>query len=462
MKIAVVGTGYVGLVSAACFAELGHTVMGVDIDEAKVAKLRYGISPIYEPGLEELLKHGLQSTRLSFTTDLASVLPTVEVVFSAVGTPQGENHKADLRAVFAVAEIVAKHADHDIVFVNKSTVPVGTGKQCEERIAAILKDRGLSIHIPVVSNPEFLREGMAVPDTMMPERIVVGINERENERSAVSGQRRASLSADSSSLTADSSWARDLMEELYRPITRVGKPLLFMSRESAEIVKYASNAFLATKISFINMLTEFAEKTGANIRDIARGMGMDSRIGPRFLHAGIGYGGSCFPKDVKALMATAREYDLDLGIVEATDRINTRQRERFFAKVLAALPPKATVGVWGLSFKPKTDDMREAPSLDLIPLLLSAGHTVRAHDPFAMENAKRLLPPGVTYVDSPMAAAKSSDAVVLLTEWDTFRGIDLRELKETMKGTDLFDGRNVYEPSEVREAGLTYFGIGIA
>ena len=435
MKIAVVGTGYVGLVSAACFAELGHHVVGVDIDAAKVEKLKAGNSPIYEPGLEELIRQGLQSKLLSFTTDLAGTLPHVQIVFSAVATPPGEGHAADLRAVFTVAETVARNIDHDIVFVNKSTVPVGTGEKCEERIQKILLERGVKFHVPVVSNPEFLREGMAVPDTLMPDRIVVGVNADER--------------------------ARELMEELYRPITRVGKPIVFMSRESSEIVKYASNAFLATKISFINMLTELCEKTGANIRDVAKGMGLDTRIGPRFLHAGIGYGGSCFPKDVKALLATAKEHGLQFPIVEATDAINTRQRKRFFDKILASLAPKSTVAIWGLSFKPKTDDMREAPSLDLLPALLQAGHSVRAFDPEAMENAKKLLPPSVQFTDSPVAAAESTDALIMLTEWDIFRGADLTEIKSVMKGRDLWDGRNVYEPDEVADAGLSYHGIGL-
>src|SRR3989338_7543244 len=445
MTIAVVGTGYVGLVSAACFAELGHTVWGIDIDAVKVSMLQEGKSPIFEPGLEELLERGLQSGRLRFTTDLASILAEAQIVFSAVATPEGENHKADLRAVFTVAETVAKSAEQDLVFVNKSTVPVGTGRLCEERINAILQDRKKDIAIPVISNPEFLREGMAVSDTLAPERIIVGVN--GNDRSI------------------------QMMEDLYRPITRTGKPMVFMSRESAEIVKYAANAFLATKISFINMLTELAEKTGANIRDIATGMGLDTRIGPRFLHAGIGYGGSCFPKDVKALMATAKEHGLDFSIVDATDRINTRQRKRFFEKILASLPKKSTVAIWGLSFKPKTDDMREAPSLDLIPMLLSAGHTVRAFDPEAMERAKALLrsnsasgqallPASVVFASSAMDAAKGADTTILLKEWDIFRGVDMGELRKTMKGKMFFDGRNAYEPAEVREAGLEYYGIG--
>ncbi len=440
MKIAIVGTGYVGLVSAACFAELGHDVIGVDIDAAKVEMLKSGKSPIYEPGLEELLKSGLKSGRLRFTTNLDEALPEVRVLFSAVATPPGEGAKADLRAVFTVAETVAKNVTHDLVFVNKSTVPVGTGKKCEELIAKILAERGVKYAIPVVSNPEFLREGMAVPDTMMPDRIVVGINEEA---------------------TVQSPTAKSLLEDLYRPITRVGKPLLFMSRESSEIVKYASNGFLATKISFINMMTELAEVTGANIRDIALGMGLDNRIGPKFLHAGIGYGGSCFPKDVKALMATGKEYNVPMPIVTATDSVNTRQRTRFTERVLAALTKPGTIAIWGLAFKPKTDDMREAPSLDIIPALIKAGHTVRAFDPVAIERAKPLLPKEVTYAASPMEAAKSADAVLLLTEWDQFRGVDFAALKKTMKGTLLFDGRNVYEPAEVKKAGLQYFGIGL-
>lgn len=435
VKIAIVGTGYVGLVSAACFAELGHEVIGVDIDAAKVKMLESGKSPIYEPGLEELLKSGLKTGRLSFTTKLEEALPHVKIVFSAVATPPGEGHKADLRAVFIVAETVAKFADHDVLFVNKSTVPVGTGEECEKRIAKVLKDRGVTFHIPVVSNPEFLREGMAVPDTMMPDRVVVGVN--------------------------DTNGSRELMEELYRPITRVGKPLIFMTRESAEIVKYASNAFLATKISFINMLTGLTEATGANIRDVAKGMGLDNRIGPKFLHAGIGYGGSCFPKDVKALLATAEEYGVPMPIVEATDKVNQLQRKRFIDKVLKSLPKKSHVGIWGLSFKPKTDDMREAPSIDVLKALDAAGHSVTAYDPVATEKAKPHLPASTKYAESALEAAKGTDALLILTEWDIFRGADMHELAGIMKGKDIFDGRNIYESKDVTDAGLTYHGIGV-
>ncbi len=454
MKIAIVGTGYVGLVSAACFAELGHDVIGVDIDAAKVALLQSGKSPIYEPGLEELLKSGLKTGRLSFTTKLEEALPHVKIVFSAVATPTGEDFKADLRSVFIVAEAVATHINHDVLFVNKSTVPVGTGKKCEDLIRKTLKDRGVDFHVPVVSNPEFLREGMAVSDTMMPDRIVVGMNAEPSNLKPLT---------------------YNLIEELYRPITRVGKPLLFMSRESAEIVKYASNAFLATKISFINMLTPLCEITDANIRDVAKGMGLDNRIGPKFLHAGIGYGGSCFPKDVKALLATGKEYGVPMPIIEATDSVNKRQREQFIEKVLKSLrslqekqssPPlsgegaKLKVAIWGLSFKPKTDDMREAPSIDVLQALDTAGYAVTAYDPVTMEKAKPLLPASTSFATSALDAAKNADAVILLTEWDEFRGVDLKEVKATMRGKLLFDGRNVYEPDEVKEAGLVYRGIG--
>ncbi|MSR67242.1 UDP-glucose/GDP-mannose dehydrogenase family protein [Candidatus Peribacteria bacterium] len=440
MKITIVGTGYVGLVSAACFAELGHEVVGVDIDAAKVAMLKLGKSPIYEPGLEELLQSGLKSGKLRFTTKLEEALPDAKILFSAVATPEGEGHRADLRAVFTVAETVAQTIDGNLVFVNKSTVPVGTGAECQKRIDAVLKKRKSSLSVHVVSNPEFLREGMAVPDTMMPDRIIVGLND------------------DPTFKKLDS---KHLLEELYRPITRANKPLLFMSRESAEIVKYASNAFLATKISFINMLTELCEKTGANIRDIAAGMGLDQRIGPKFLHAGIGYGGSCFPKDVKALLATAKEYGLSMPIVEATDKVNRKQRERFIAKILTTLPKKSQVGVWGLAFKPKTDDMREAPSIDVITALIEAGHAVSAFDPVAMNRARPLLPKSVTYAKDVNDAVKKADALLVLTEWDVFRGADLKELKKKMNGKLLFDGRNIYEPDEVRREGLQYFGIGV-
>jgi len=436
MNIAVIGTGYVGLVSAACFADLGHTVIGMDIDKKKIRTIQSGKSPIYEPGLEEVLKRGIDSGRLSFTSDLKTALKNSAVVFSAVATPPNKDFSADLNNIFVVCENIANIIDHDIVFVQKSTVPIGTGAECEKRIEKILKKHGKDVRIPVISNPEFLREGCAVGDTMKPDRIVIGINN-------------------------DDTYAQVVMEEIYQPLTRTGKPLLFMSRESAEVVKYASNAFLATKISFVNMFTELCEEKGANIRDIALGMGLDERIGPRFLHAGIGYGGSCFPKDVKALIALSRETHLPFPIIDAVHDVNEYQRTRFAKKILKTLPAKATVCIWGLSFKPKTDDMREAPSIDIIQAILNKGHKVRSYDPVAMANAKKTLPKKVTFASSPLHAAKNADAVVLLTEWDVFRGIDLHDLKKAMKGKDLFDGRNVYDPHEVTQAGLIYHGIGV-
>ncbi|PIP65762.1 UDP-glucose 6-dehydrogenase [Candidatus Peregrinibacteria bacterium CG10_big_fil_rev_8_21_14_0_10_49_16] len=436
MQIAIIGTGYVGLTTAVCFAEFGHQVVGMDIDEKKITMIKSGKSPIYEPGLEEILQRNLASGRLIFTTNLAEAIDESSVVFSAVGTPPNEDFSADLRIVYHVCEDVARLANHNLVFVNKSTVPIGTGSECEARMAAILQERGLPYHIPVISNPEFLREGCAVSDTLKPDRVLVGIN--------------------------NNPIAKDLMEEIYRPVTRTENPIIFMNRESAEIVKYASNAFLATKISFVNMLSELCEEKGANIRDVAKGMGLDHRIGPRFLHAGIGYGGSCFPKDVKALIALSRHTGIPMPIVEATHEINERQRQRFFQKLLNALPEHATVAVWGLSFKPKTDDMRDAPSCDLIPLLLEAGHTIRVFDPVAIENAKARFGERIQYGTSALDTATGADAVIVLTEWDVFRGINTQELRHVMRGTHLFDGRNIYEPKDIQKTGLTYHGIGIS
>lgn len=436
MNIAVVGTGYVGLVSAVCFADLGHTVYGVDIDQAKVDLLKQGKSPIYEPGLEELLERNLAGGRLQFTTDLTEVLNECAVVFCAVATPPKEDYSADLRAVEAVSKQVAQHAEHNTIFVNKSTVPVGTGAICQTTINNILQERGVDYKITVISNPEFLREGSAVYDTLNPDRIVVGIN--------------------------GDATVKETIDELYAPLAHTGKPLLHMTRESAELVKYASNTFLATKISFVNMLSEFCEVTGANIKEVAQGMGLDERIGSRFLQSGIGFGGSCFPKDVKALMAMSKEFAVPLSIVDAVHHINTHQRERFIAKITTAIAPGATVAIWGLSFKPNTDDMRDAPSVDVINALLKHGVHVKVYDPVAMQKAKELwLPEGIEYTKGPIDCASNADAVVLLTEWDEFRGVDLTKVKQVMQGNALFDGRNVFEPKHAASLGFTYTGIGI-
>jgi UDPglucose 6-dehydrogenase len=462
MRIVVVGTGYVGLTTAVCLAEIGHEVTGVDIDAGKVRVIASGKSPFFEPGLEEMLKRNLKEGRIRFTTVLKEALPNVDVVFSAVATPRGKDHRADLTAVYAVVDEFGKHVRCDCVFVNKSTVPAGTGKACEERLQKILEERGARFRIPVISNPEFLREGEAVNDTLHPSRTVIG--------------------------TADAH-AREVLTELYKPIARTGRhPLLFVSRESAEIIKYASNTFLATKISFINMLSELCEKAGADVREVAEGMGLDDRIGPRFLHAGIGYGGSCFPKDIAALQQTGKEYGLQFPLIAATTEVNEHQRRRFFHRMLSTLPTAAIVAVWGLSFKPKTDDLRDAPSLELLRMLfggkeashggargessrrgawngrgLSSGKgvTVRIFDPVSMERFKSEHTFNVVFCSSPLDAAHGADAVVLLTEWDEFRGIDLKKLAGVMRGNDLFDGRNVYDPEKVEAAGLRYHGIGI-
>ena len=444
MKLAIVGTGYVGLVSAACFAELGHEVIGVDIDKAKVAKLKQGVSPIYEPGLEELIQKNLKAGRLSFTTKLEEALPHVQVVFSAVATPPSEGSRADLKAVFAVADTVAAHTDHDLIFVNKSTVPVGTGRLCEERMKKILAHRHVAYAVPVISNPEFLREGMAVTDTLMPDRIVVGIN-GVHERDARYEH------------------AVKVVEDLYRPITRVGKPLVFMRRESAEIVKYASNAFLATKISFINMMSELAEATGANIRDIARGMGLDDRIGPRFLHAGIGYGGSCFPKDVQALAKSADDVNYDFRILDAVMSVNEKQKTALFPKIKSHFSNDLKgkkIAVWGLAFKPDTDDIREAPALYMINELLKEGAGVSAYDPEAMENVKNVLGNKITFAADHYDALKDADALMICTEWSLFRTPDFDKMKKLMKGKVIFDGRNLYGKDQMKELGYIYFSIG--
>lgn len=434
MDIAVVGTGYVGLVSAVCFADQGHNVIGVDIDEEKVAKLKRAQSPIYEPGLDELLLKNIEAGRLHFTTDLLEALPRAKVVFCAVATPSREDYSADVRAVLKICETVAESADHDIVFVNKSTVPVGTGKNCAQRAQAILQERDANIRMAVVSNPEFLQESTAIENTMNPDRTVIGINGEDD-------------------------WARAVMEELYEETAKLGAPIVFMSRESAEIVKYASNGFLATKISFINMISELCEVTGADVRSVAEGMGFDDRIGQKFLRAGIGYGGSCFPKDVRALIAMSRHNGAPLPIANAVHDINMRQRARFTQKLLAAIPRKSTVAVWGLTFKPNTDDMREAPSVDVVTALLEAGHKVQVFDPQAERDIDALK--GVTFFDDPIAAVEGAHAIALLTEWDECKQADLAAAKAAMPGNMMFDGRNALDPEKAVAAGFVYEGVGV-
>jgi UDPglucose 6-dehydrogenase len=432
MRIAMVGTGYVGLVSGACFADFGHRVVCVDKDESKIAALRAGKIPIFEPGLHELVARNMKEKRLIFTTELAPSVRDAEVVFIAVGTParRGNGH-ADLTYVFEAAREIATTIDDDALIVTKSTVPVGTGDEIE-RIVRELKPRS---RIAVVSNPEFLREGAAIVDFKRPDRIVIGA---EDER------------------------ARELMMEVYRPLYLNAAPILNTDRRTAELIKYAANAFLATKITFINEIAELCEAIGANVQEVARGIGLDNRIGAKFLHAGPGFGGSCFPKDTTALIRTAQEHRSPLKIVETVVAVNEARKQAMAAKVIAACGGSVsgkTIAVLGLTFKPNTDDMREAPSLVLVPALQKAGAKIRAHDPHGMEQAKPLLP-GVEFCANPYAAAANADALVIVTEWEAFRALDLGQLKEALRSPVIVDLRNIYPPEEMAAKGFRYTSIG--
>lgn len=432
MKIAMIGTGYVGLVSGACFAEFGSNVVCVDLDQGKVDRLRRGEIPIYEPGLDELVAKGSKSGRLSFTTDLAEAVAGADAVFIAVGTPsrRGDGH-ADLRYVEAAAAEVARSLSGYTVIVTKSTVPVGTGR----RVAEIIKAENPSADFDVASNPEFLREGSAIGDFMRPDRVVIG---------------------------AESDRARAVMQELYRPLFLMETPIVMTTLETSELTKYAANAFLATKITFINEIADLCEKVGANVQDVARGMGLDGRIGKKFLHAGPGYGGSCFPKDTIALVRTAQEYGSPARLVETVVQVNDTRKGAMASRVMQACGGTVrgkTIGVLGVSFKPNTDDMREAPSLSIIPALQDAGATVRAYDPAAMHEAGPLLP-GVHWCSDAYDAATGADVLVLITEWNEFRALDFERLAEIMRQRVVVDLRNVYRPDVVREAGFAYTSIG--
>ena len=435
MKLAFIGTGYVGLVTGTCMAELGHTVICADIDKKKIAKLKRGVMPIYELGLEELVEKNVKEGRLSFTSSIGQAMRAADVVFSAVGTPEDKKTgKADLRYVYTVAEAFGKNLNGYKILVNKSTVPVGTADKCRDIISHA--SRGKS-EFDVVSNPEFLREGAAIKDFLNPDRVVVGVA---------------------------SDRAQELMEKIYRPIARAGRPVMVTDIRSAELIKYASNAFLATKITFINEIANFCEKVGANVKDVARGMGADSRIGSRFLYAGIGYGGSCFPKDVQALMQTGKEYGSKFAIIEAADKVNDLQKLRpidFLKKHFKTLKGK-TIAVWGLSFKPRTDDVREAPALYVIEALLKAGAKVRAFDPVAIESFQAMFSDKrVKYAENAYDAAKGADALLIMTEWDEFRTAEYPELASRMKERVIVDGRNIFERREAEAEGFTYFGIGV-
>lgn len=432
MKIAMVGSGYVGLVSGACLADFGHDVVCIDKDAGKIERLHQGIMPIYEPGLAELVASNVRGGRLSFSTDLPAAIDGAQAIFIAVGTPsrRGDGH-ADLSYVHAVAQEVAENLKTPAVIVTKSTVPVGTGDEVER----IIRDSGTSVQFAVVSNPEFLREGAAIGDFKRPDRIVIG---------------------------AEDEWARNVMSEVYRPLFLNKAPILFTSRRSSELIKYAANAFLATKITFINEMADLCEKVGGNVQDVARGIGLDGRIGSKFLHAGPGYGGSCFPKDTLALLKTAEDYNSPVRIVEAVVHVNDSRKRAMGRKVIDALGGEARgkrVALLGLTFKPNTDDMRDAPSIAIVQALQDAGADVVAYDPEGMDIAAPMLP-NVTMASGTYDAVTGADAVVLVTEWDAFRGIDLDRVAQLAKGKVLVDLRNVYNPDEVRSAGFTYASVG--
>ncbi len=434
MKIAMVGSGYVGLVSGACLAEFGHTVVCIDKDQSKIDRLCDGIMPIYEPGLEALVANNVKAGRLSFTTGLEEGIRGASAIFIAVGTPsrRGDGH-ADLSFVYAVAREVAACLSNDAVLVTKSTVPVGTGDEVER----ILAESGTPHRYAVVSNPEFLREGAAIGDFKRPDRIVIG---------------------------TDDAFGREIMEEVYRPLYLNKSPIVFTSRRSAELIKYAANAFLATKITFINEVADLCEKVGANVQDVAHGIGLDGRIGAKFLHAGPGYGGSCFPKDTLALLKTAEDYDSPLRLVEAVAKVNDTRKRAMGRKVIEAMGGADVargkrVAMLGLTFKPNTDDMRDSPAIAVAQALSDGGISVCAYDPEGMDAARPLMPE-VEMASDPYAAIEGSDAVVIVTEWDAFRALDLGRVKQLANAPVLIDLRNIYDPARVRAAGFTYASIG--
>lgn len=440
MKIAIVGTGYVGLVTGTCFAELGVEVTCVDTDASKIERLRNGVIPIYEPNLELLVEKNYKAGRLHFTTSLEEALPEVEIVFSAVGTPPDEDGSADLRYVLQVAETIGRHIDRYTLVVTKSTVPVGTAAKVREAIQAQLDLRGVQVPFDVASNPEFLKEGNAIEDFMKPDRVVVG---------------------------TDSERAQELMTRLYKPLLLNNFRVMFMDIPSAEMTKYAANAMLATRISFINDVANLCQAVGADVNMVRKGIGADSRIGNKFLYPGCGYGGSCFPKDVKALVHSAAQHGCRMEVLEAVERVNDKQKRILFDKLALhfggaeALRGKR-IALWGLAFKPGTDDMREAPSLVLISQLKEAGAEVVAYDPVAMDEAKRRLGTDtIAYASDAYGAVLDADALVLLTEWKEFRLPNWEVVKRAMRGNVVVDGRNIFDAAELRQLGFDYYGIGV-
>ena len=431
MKIAVIGTGYVGLVVGACLAETGNEVICADVDQRKIDGLKQNVLPIYEPGLDSLVERNQQQGRLLFTTDVGYAVSKAEVVFIAVGTPPDEDGSADLRHVLAVADTIGEHMSRELVVVTKSTVPVGTAAKVA---AAVGKKARHPFHM--CSNPEFLKEGAALDDFMKPDRVVLGV---------------------------DSDHARSVMAELYAPFVRTGKPIIFMDIPSAEMTKYAANAMLATRISFMNEIANLCEKVGANVDLVRKGIGSDARIGPSFLFPGPGYGGSCFPKDVKALVRTAGEAGSRLSVLEAVEDANERQKHRLFEKLACALGDSirgAHIAIWGLAFKPQTDDMREAPALTLIEDVLGAGATITAHDPAALHEARRRVGERIRYADSNYEALTGADALVVVTDWNEYRHPDFARIKAALRKPILVDGRNLYDATKMQSLGFTYFSFG--
>jgi UDPglucose 6-dehydrogenase len=431
MKVAVIGTGYVGLVLGAGLAETGNRVACADVDAGKVAQLKAGTIPIYEPGLEPLVARNAAAGRLTFTTDVGAAVEASDIVFIAVGTPPDEDGSADLQHVLAAARTIGDHMNRSKVVVTKSTVPVGTARLVREAIA-----ERTAMPFQVCSNPEFLKEGAAVEDFMKPDRVIVGV---------------------------DSDEARPVLEELYAPFVRTGNPLIFMDLPSAEMTKYAANAMLATRISFMNQIAELCDAVGADVNLVRRGVGSDPRIGAAFLFPGPGYGGSCFPKDVQALVRTGTEYGVSLDVLEAVEAVNRRQKQRVLAKLTRALGGGVggrRIAVWGLAFKAETDDVRESPALDLVRGLMAGGATVVAHDPQAMASTRRVIGDGITYAADPYDALRDADALAIMTEWLAFRNPDFDLMKARLRQPVVVDGRNLYHPDRMRRLGFRYFGIG--
>lgn len=437
MKITIVGTGYVGLVTGTCFSEVGIDVTCIDIDEKKIEGLKNGIMPIYEPGLEPMVKTNLEKGRLHFSTSLKDNLKDTEAVFIAVGTPPGEDGSADLKYVLTVAREIGQHMSDYLVVVTKSTVPVGTAKKVKDAVQDELNKRGSDLKFDVASNPEFLKEGAAIQDFLKPDRIVVGVESEE---------------------------AKKIMEKLYKPFLLNGHPTIFMDVPSAEMTKYAANSMLATKISFMNDIANLCEIMGADVNMVRKGIGSDSRIGTKFIYPGVGYGGSCFPKDVKALIKTADENGYQMKVLKAVEDVNESQKSVLVAKVKKYFGDDLsgkTFGIWGLSFKPKTDDMREAPSIVIINQLIAAGAKVKAFDPVAMEEAHRDLGETITYAKDEYEALVDADALLLVTEWPEFRVPNFNVVGKLLKNKVIFDGRNIYDREELKELGYTYYGIGL-